>query len=135
ERCDLFMFLYELGKKIFMIVLLVLALGSTFTVITNVTVQEVVASIAKTEKNGSSHHLQRDIIDRVKYIKFQDNQKTYVSSEEVTQPATLEETLDLSQYEKQHVIATGYTAGVESTGKSPDHPAFGITYSGVKVTR
>src|SRR5690606_19681940 len=30
---------------------------------------------------------------------------------------------------------TGYTAGKESTGKTPDHPAYGITYSGVKVTR
>lgn len=33
------------------------------------------------------------------------------------------------------VIATGYTAGVESTGKSPGHPQYGITYSGVKVRR
>ena len=33
------------------------------------------------------------------------------------------------------VIATGYTAGYESTGKNPDHPQYGITYSGVKVRR
>lgn len=33
------------------------------------------------------------------------------------------------------VTATGYTAGVESTGKTPDHPQYGITYSGVKVRR
>ncbi|MBD3917520.1 3D domain-containing protein [Paenibacillus sp. PR3] len=33
------------------------------------------------------------------------------------------------------VIATGYTAGVESTGKRPGHPQYGITYSGVKVKR
>ncbi len=33
------------------------------------------------------------------------------------------------------VIATGYTAGVESTGKRPGHPGYGITYSGVKVLR
>jgi len=33
------------------------------------------------------------------------------------------------------VIATGYTAGPESTGKSVNHPAYGITYSGVKVCR
>jgi 3D (Asp-Asp-Asp) domain-containing protein len=33
------------------------------------------------------------------------------------------------------VTATGYTAGVESTGKSPGHPEYGITYSGVKVRR
>ncbi|WP_042165212.1 3D domain-containing protein [Paenibacillus gorillae] len=33
------------------------------------------------------------------------------------------------------VVATGYTAGVESTGKKPGHPQYGITYSGVKVHR
>ncbi|WP_410512141.1 3D domain-containing protein [Paenibacillus sp. BR2-3] len=33
------------------------------------------------------------------------------------------------------VTATGYTAGFESTGKNPNHPEYGITYSGVKVRR
>ncbi|HEY0828693.1 MAG TPA: 3D domain-containing protein [Bacilli bacterium] len=33
------------------------------------------------------------------------------------------------------VIATGYYAGVESTGKDPGHPEYGITFSGVKVRR
>lgn len=33
------------------------------------------------------------------------------------------------------VVATGYTAGAESTGKEPGHPEYGITYSGVKVRR
>ncbi|MED5019076.1 3D domain-containing protein [Paenibacillus chibensis] len=33
------------------------------------------------------------------------------------------------------VMATGYTAGYESTGKLPSHPQYGITYSGVKVRR
>jgi len=36
---------------------------------------------------------------------------------------------------KVEVVATGYTAGVESTGKRPGHPLYGITYSGVKVRR
>lgn len=34
-----------------------------------------------------------------------------------------------------NVTATGYTAGYESTGKGPNHPLYGITYSGVKVHR
>ncbi|WDH84192.1 3D domain-containing protein [Paenibacillus urinalis] len=34
-----------------------------------------------------------------------------------------------------NVTATGYTAGYESTGKRPNHPEYGITYSGVKVHR
>jgi 3D (Asp-Asp-Asp) domain-containing protein len=33
------------------------------------------------------------------------------------------------------VTATGYTAGVESTGKRPGERGYGITYSGVKVRR
>ncbi|QJC53210.1 hypothetical protein HGI30_17610 [Paenibacillus albicereus] len=33
------------------------------------------------------------------------------------------------------VLATGYTAGIESTGKKPGHPLYGITRSGVKVRR
>ncbi|MNW45153.1 Cell wall-binding protein YocH precursor [compost metagenome] len=33
------------------------------------------------------------------------------------------------------VMATGYTAGYESTGKRPNHPQYGITFSGVKVRR
>ncbi|WP_211746750.1 3D domain-containing protein [Paenibacillus sp. Marseille-Q4541] len=33
------------------------------------------------------------------------------------------------------VTATGYTAGYESTGKGPNHPLYGITFSGVKVHR
>jgi len=33
------------------------------------------------------------------------------------------------------VVATGYTAGIESTGKKPGHPQYGITFSGVMVCR
>nr|WP_133580309.1 3D domain-containing protein [Aureibacillus halotolerans] len=39
------------------------------------------------------------------------------------------------QFPSYNVTATGYTAGVESTGKAPGHPLYGITYSGVKVQR
>ncbi|XBD02250.1 3D domain-containing protein [Pseudalkalibacillus hwajinpoensis] len=49
--------------------------------------------------------------------------------------ATLDTSQDWDQYPVHKVTATGYTAGEESTGKSPDHPAYGVTYSGVKVTR
>ncbi|MBY0096946.1 3D domain-containing protein [Mesobacillus maritimus] len=45
------------------------------------------------------------------------------------------EDLDWSEYPKKTIVATGYTAGIESTGKEPDHPEYGITYSGVKVKR
>ena len=42
---------------------------------------------------------------------------------------------DVDQYEKVRVLATGYTAGIESTGKDSSHPEYGITYSGVYVRR
>ncbi|HLS60740.1 MAG TPA: 3D domain-containing protein [Virgibacillus sp.] len=48
---------------------------------------------------------------------------------------TLEEKMNMEQYPKTTVIATGYTAGIESTGKTADHPEYGITYSGVEVKR
>lgn len=44
-------------------------------------------------------------------------------------------TQDYHQYPTLLVLATGYTAGVESTGKNPNSPNYGITYSGVRVKR
>lgn len=41
----------------------------------------------------------------------------------------------LEQLESVEVIATGYSAGYESTGKHPGHPQYGITYSGIEVKR
>lgn len=61
---------------------------------------------------------------------------TQLSSQQTTNESlTLEEAFDWSQYPSVTVVATGYTAGVESTGKTPDHPSYGITYSGVRVKR
>jgi 3D (Asp-Asp-Asp) domain-containing protein len=48
---------------------------------------------------------------------------------------TLENSIDWSQYPEKTVVATGYTAGFESTGKNKGNPEYGITYSGVKVKR
>jgi 3D (Asp-Asp-Asp) domain-containing protein len=38
-------------------------------------------------------------------------------------------------FPKVGVVATGYYAGIESTGKDSSSPQYGITYSGVKVKR
>ncbi|WP_101843192.1 3D domain-containing protein [Halobacillus sp. Marseille-P3879] len=64
----------------------------------------------------------------------------YTSSQQAASAQSLEHSeltnfLDLAQYPSRNVVATGYTAGYESTGKNKDHPAYGITYSGVEVTR
>ncbi|SDC01747.1 3D (Asp-Asp-Asp) domain-containing protein [Paenibacillus sp. UNCCL117] len=42
---------------------------------------------------------------------------------------------DLSKLRAVEVTATGYYAGPESTGKRPGHPEYGVTYSGLKVSR
>lgn len=60
--------------------------------------------------------------------------KRNVSASSLTQVIDKTETT-LDQYPKVRVVATGYYAGVESTGKDPSHPSYGITYSGVKVRR
>jgi 3D (Asp-Asp-Asp) domain-containing protein len=52
-----------------------------------------------------------------------------------TTSPSLEDAFDWTKYPKHTVTATGYTAGIESTGKSKGHPEYGITYSGVKVKR
>lgn len=62
-------------------------------------------------------------------------EKKAISSESIEMPKRLEEAFDWSQYPSRKVVATGYTAGVESTGKDENHPEYGITYSGVKVKR
>lgn len=43
--------------------------------------------------------------------------------------------LAIEDFPRVTVTATGYFAGRKSTGKDPGHPAYGITYSGVKVRR
>lgn len=60
---------------------------------------------------------------------------TYISSDSIDAPQTLEEAIDFEQYPTVNVIATGYTAGYESTGKTASHPQYGITFSGVQVKR
>jgi len=60
---------------------------------------------------------------------------TSIASDQIEEPESLEQVIDLEQYPKAEVVATGYTAGIESTGKTEDHPGYGITYSGVEVTR
>lgn len=58
-----------------------------------------------------------------------------ISTDDRELPETLEEAVNVKQYPSDTVVATGYTAGAESTGKTDNHPEYGITYSGVKVKR
>jgi 3D (Asp-Asp-Asp) domain-containing protein len=74
--------------------------------------------------------------DDHQWIRYEERAQPQISSEQTKNDSlSLEEAFDWSKYPSTTVVATGYTAGVESTGKSPDHPEYGITYSGVKVKR
>ncbi|MFC4404821.1 3D domain-containing protein [Gracilibacillus xinjiangensis] len=131
------MLVYKILRKCLFILLFGLALLSSYSLIANISTTDVFASLesSETEPIEFNQAKTKAMIDKKRYVRKQSKATKYISSEQVNAPATLEETIDLTQYEKMKVVATGYTAGVESTGKSPGHPAYGITYSGVKVKR
>lgn len=58
--------------------------------------------------------------------------ETKVKQKTITHKPTINSAQTLKHIQ---VVATGYTAGIESTGKRPGHPQYGITFSGVKVRR
>jgi 3D (Asp-Asp-Asp) domain-containing protein len=64
-----------------------------------------------------------------------DNRATAVNDKNGSVAAGLRIGLNVAKRKKVEVVATGYTAGIESTGKRPGHPQYGITFSGVKVRR
>lgn len=51
---------------------------------------------------------------------------------ELPRPSPQDPLAGLPRFE---VVATGYYAGIESTGKEEGHPQYGITYSGARVVR
>ncbi|WP_117169008.1 3D domain-containing protein [Paraliobacillus sediminis] len=110
---------------------------TTLTAMTNVSAQEFLEGIE--DNDLSTRTITEQPVKQVELTKKELNNKqpkqSYISSEQVVVPDKLEDTIDLEAYPSETVIATGYTAGVESTGKTSDHPQYGITYSGVEVTR
>lgn len=92
------------------------------------------------EKDVSHQHQLKINGLNMKNIHEKFNQRVLTASSEIKEEEeaderSLEKAIDWSQYPKRTVTATGYTAGVESTGKTPGHPEYGITYSGIKVKR
>lgn len=130
-------------KRVMMTMLVFGALGTTFQGISGVKAESIVAKMDADYGNGSTKkdsvmdHTFKSIGVAFKFLKNIASEETKISSSEevMGSPPTLEEAFDWGKYPKTTVVATGYTAGVESTGKNPGHPEFGITYSGVKVTR
>ncbi|HLS22419.1 MAG TPA: 3D domain-containing protein [Pseudogracilibacillus sp.] len=123
-------------RKIIFGTLFFLAMYVTISSIMNITFADVVHGFhAKEEMYTHINHTEREITLQKRTLKARTTPATYVSSNQIEIPRTLEETIDFSKYPRKKVVATGYTAGVESTGKSEGHPQYGITYSGVQVTR
>lgn len=129
-------------KRISMTVLFVFALFTTFQAISGVEAKSIISYAynaydeGRTEDGTFFTHKLKSLGLALKKLKTITKFETQISSSEAVsgQPPKLED-LDWSKYPTKKVIATGYTAGYESTGKNPDHPSYGITYSGVKVKR
>ncbi|WP_373893164.1 3D domain-containing protein [Virgibacillus natechei] len=120
-----------------MILLFAGAFYVTVTTISNVTLADIqVGGAAEYSERSAGLSEYRDIALQEKGLnKANEKQKYISSSDEVEGPQTLEEAVDFEQYPTATVSATGYTAGIESTGKTPDHPGYGVTFSGVQVKR
>ncbi|MGD9677471.1 MAG: 3D domain-containing protein [Vulcanibacillus sp.] len=75
------------------------------------------------------------MLKEIKMVNYETTIKSAYNNDNLSSLIKRMETPNLSEYEKVSVMATGYTAGVESTGKDISHPEYGITYSGVEVRR
>ncbi|PLR92636.1 3D domain-containing protein [Bacillus sp. T33-2] len=134
-------FLSVMVRRSIMAVLFVTALLTTYQTISGVEAKTIASSAAGEQAENSVdsifEHNKKSIGLAFKILKKMPVFKTEISSSEEVAgpPPKLEETINFSKYPKKTIVATGYTAGVESTGKSPGHPEYGITYSGVKVKR
>ncbi|GAF64902.1 hypothetical protein BTS2_1798 [Bacillus sp. TS-2] len=130
------------GRRIGMSILLIIAVLSTFYTFSGVSAAEVegwmkeqILAIQTDDPYMASYSQFKQSQMTEKTLPFQSRNELSKSLETIeSKPVSLEE-LDWTQYPSNRVIATGYTAGVESTGKSPGHPGYGITFSGVEVKR
>ena len=127
-------------KRIVMSILVIWALYTTFGSITNIQAKYIIeldgASSFSQEVNRTSHSFKvfnyvAKKLNRVENKPLKISSAASVSNDQIT----LENSVDWSVYPKATVVATGYTAYFESTGKNPGDASFGITYSGVKVKR
>ncbi|UFT98212.1 3D domain-containing protein [Radiobacillus kanasensis] len=124
----------NIGRRVMMTILFLGASYSTFATVTNVHAVDLKMGQVQTESlmQERSH---KEVALSLKSFNHEKATTRYISSEQVKGPETIQEAFNFEKYPSDVVTATGYTAGYESTGKTPDHPEYGITYSGVKVKR
>jgi 3D (Asp-Asp-Asp) domain-containing protein len=85
------------------------------------------------DSKNSDQDLKSSETKAVSAISYNVNNETKQKSDKYNIVPNLNQ--DLSRLEAVEVVATGYYAGKESTGKNPGHPEYGVTYSGMKVKR
>lgn len=128
-------FFYRLG----MIILFVCALYSTYTTITNVTWEDLLVSFQREYPIVERVWAEDKPFKEIAYVQKKSHglKRKEIKPNQLFQrhSKNLEAFVKAGDYPTVQVIATGYTAGIESTGKTPNHPAYGITYSGVPVKR
>jgi 3D (Asp-Asp-Asp) domain-containing protein len=130
-------------RRITMSLLFVMALLATLQSISGVEAKTISNSLYDASSFFYTDDHFFDIWNKGQYVaidkqwkRYEKQNKPQISSKKtINQSLRLEEAFDWSKYPSMVVVATGYTAGVESTGKTPDHPEYGITYSGVRVKR
>ncbi len=83
---------------------------------------------------SASTHAQAFLTDRDAWVMMQPPELVDDHTD-VNEEDELVEAMKQEGFAVDTVIATGYTAGVESTGKDPSHAAYGITYAGVPARR
>src|SRR5699024_2083980 len=107
---------------------------TTWSVLTNINYFDMKQMVSAQSLENSELE-KREMHMEDKYFNLANNSETYISSDQIDESKTIEEAIDFSDYPTSTVVATGYTAGHESTGKTEGHPDYGITYSGVEVKR
>ncbi|MEC2061292.1 MULTISPECIES: stationary phase survival protein SpsC [Bacillus] len=114
-------------RRLLMTCLFLLAFGTTFLSVSGIEAKD----LSKWVQEHQEKHLKHAGLT----LKALQQKQTQTTSAAKDKTKPLEEAFDWDEYPVQRVTATGYTAGVESTGKNPGDPLYGLTYSGVKVKR
>ncbi|SRR5690625_2690243 len=127
-------------RRLTVTILFVMALYSTASYISNLTIADLIQWFGEerqvkvnTYDQITSKEAEASTAIETTATQHQESEEDLANETKWLQ--SLEETMKVSQYPQVKVTATGYTAGIESTGKTPDDPAYGITFSGVEVTR
>ncbi|MEH7512871.1 3D domain-containing protein [Gottfriedia acidiceleris] len=111
----------KLFRRVILSILFIIALFSSLKILANIQVATI--------KGWFSDSV------AINKVFAEENKAITNESIMITMAKNIEHYTNWDNYKKVTVTATGYTAGRESTGKSPKDHSYGITYSGVEVKR